>query len=278
MKVSGALRMIRRLPFHVILAILVILTLFPLFWMVSVSLMPAVEANQYPPRLLPSIPTLEHYHVLFTRLDMARYVFNSTLLAALTTFLSVLINALAGYAFAKLRFRGRDTIFTGLLAAMVVPGQVGMLPLFLMLKHMGLVNTYAGVVVPGMASIFGIFLVRQYALSVPDSLLDAARIDGAGEWHIFRSLVLPLCKPILVTLAIFTFMGSWNDFMWPLIILTDHKLYTLPVALANLLGEHAQDTELMMAGAVLTVLPVLVLFLALQRYYIEGLVLGSVKE
>lgn len=278
MKVLGRLHVGTRLPLLVIMAILVALTLFPLLWMVSVSFMPALEASQYPPRLVPASPTLEHYRVLFTRLDMARYLFNSTLLAAVVTLLSVLFNALAGYAFAKLRFTGRDRVFHTLLSAMVVPGQVGMLPLFLMLKQLGLINTYAGVVVPGMASIFGIFLVRQYALSIPDSLLDAARIDGASEGRIFWSLVLPLCKPILVTLAIFTFMGSWNDFMWPLIILTDHKMFTLPVALANLLGEHAQDTELMMAGAVLTVLPVLVLFLAMQRHYIEGLVLGSVKE
>jgi multiple sugar transport system permease protein len=147
-----------------------------------------------------------------------------------------------------------------------------------MLKEMGLINTYAGVIVPGMASIFGIFLIRQYAQSIPDSLLDAARIDGAGELRIYWSLVLPLCKPILVTLAIFTFMGAWNDFMWPLIILTDSDLYTLPVALANLLGEHVQDTELMMAGSVLTLLPVMLVFLFLQKYYIEGLILGSVKE
>jgi multiple sugar transport system permease protein len=152
-----------------------------------------------------------------------------------------------------------------------------MLPLFLLLKELGLVNTYWGVILPGMASIFGIFLIRQYALGIPDDLLDAARIDGAGEFRIYRSVVLPLLAPILVTLAIFTFLTVWNDFMWPLIILTDDDMYTLPVALANLMGEHAQDVELMMAGSVLTVLPVLVLFLALQRYYIEGVMLGSVK-
>jgi multiple sugar transport system permease protein len=129
-----------------------------------------------------------------------------------------------------------------------------------------------------MASVFGIFLVRQYALSIPDSLLDAARVDGAGELRIYWSLVLPACRPILVTLGIFTFLGAWNDFLWPLIVLTDNEMYTLPVALANLLGEHAQDTELMMAGAVLTVLPVLALFLLFQRYYIAGIMAGSVKE
>ncbi len=161
---------------------------------------------------------------------------------------------------------------------MVIPAQVSMLPLFLMLKEMGLVNTYAGVVIPGMASIFGIFLIRQYALSIPDSLLDAARIDGAGELRIYWSLVLPACKPILVTLAVFTFMGTWNDFMWPLIVLSDDGMYTLPVALANLLGEHVQDIELMMAGAVLTVLPVMLLFMALQKYYIAGIMSGAVKD
>ena len=263
---------------HLVLIAAVIVTLFPLFWMVSVSLMPPDEANRFPPPILPSSPTLDHYRILFSRLNLAAYLLNSTLVAALVTGLSLLINSMAGYAFAKLRFKGRDRLFRWLLASMVIPAQVVMLPLFLMLKEMGLVNTYGGIIIPGMASIFGIFLIRQYALSIPDSLLDAARIDGAGEFRIYRTLVLPLCKPILVTLAIFTFMGAWNDFMWPLIILTDDDLYTLPVALANLLGEHVQDAELMMAGSVLTVLPVILLFLALQKYYIEGLVLGSVKE
>ncbi|HYE37985.1 carbohydrate ABC transporter permease [Methylocaldum sp.] len=269
---------IKTLLLHLALIAAVIVTLFPLFWMVSVSLMPSAEANRFPPPILPVSPTLDHYRILFSRLNLASYLLNSTLIATLVTALSLLLNSMAGYAFAKLCFKGRDRLFRLLLASMVIPAQVAMLPLFLMLKEMGLVNTYGGVIIPGMASIFGIFLIRQYALSIPDSLLDAARIDGAGEFRIYRTLVLPLCKPILVTLAIFTFMGTWNDFMWPLIILTDNDLYTLPVALANLLGEHVQDAELMMAGSVLTVLPVILLFLALQKYYIEGLVLGSVKE
>jgi multiple sugar transport system permease protein len=271
-------RMAKTISLHLALIAAVVLTLFPLLWMVSVSLMPAEEANRFPPPLLPESPTLAHYRMLFARLDIAGYLLNSLLVASAVTVLSLLLNSMAGYAFAKLRFTGRDRLFRLLLAAMVIPSQVAMLPLFLMLKEMGLVNTYAGIVIPGMASLFGIFLIRQYALSIPDSLLDAARIDGAGEFRIYWRLVLPLCKPILVTLAIFTFMGAWNDFMWPLIILTDSDLYTLPVALANLLGEHVQDAELMMAGAVLTVLPVILLFLVLQKYYIEGLVLGSVKE
>jgi len=262
---------------HAALLVLAAAALGPLLWMVSASLMPAGEASALPPRLLPSAPTLAHYRDLFGRLRLGRALLNSTLLATATSVLAVVLNALAGYAFAKLRFRGRARLFRLLLALLVVPAQVAMLPLFLLLKQLGLVNTLAGVVAPGLASVFGIFLVRQYALSIPDDLLDAARLDGAGEWRIFVSVVLPLLRPILVTLALFTFLATWNDFMWPLIVLSDDARYTLPVALANLSGEHVLDTELMMAGAVVTVAPVLALFLALQRYYLQGVMLGSVK-
>ena len=263
---------------HLALVAAAVVTLLPLLWMVSASLMPAGEASAVPPRWIPSVPTLAHYRELFARLDLARAFLNSLAIATTVTAVSVTLNALAGYAFARFEFVGRDRVFRVLLAALVVPGQLGMLPLFLMLRELGLVNTYWGVLVPGLASIFGIFLVRQYALSIPQSLLDAARVDGAGELRLFWSVVVPICKPVLVTLAIFTFMGTWNDFLWPLIVLSDTRLQTLPVALANLLGEHVQDTELMMAGAVLTVLPVVVVFLALQRSYLEGIVTGSVKQ
>ena len=262
---------------HGALALGALVTAAPLVWMVTASLMPTGEAVAFPPRWWPSAPTLAHYRDLFERLNLGRAFLNSAVLALLVTALSTLVNAMAGYAFAKFRFRGRDGLFRTLLAALVVPAQVTMLPLFLMMKELGLINTYAGVVVPGLASVFGIFLVRQFALSIPDDLLDAARIDGAGEWRLFTTVVLPLLRPILVTLALFTFMGVWNDFLWPLIVLPDDTMYTLPVALANLLGERVLDVELMMAGAVLTVLPVLVVFVALQRYYIEGILLGSVK-
>ncbi|RZA32247.1 MAG: carbohydrate ABC transporter permease, partial [Lysobacteraceae bacterium] len=235
------------------------------------------EAGHFPPPLLPSSATLHNYRELFLRAGMGRFLFNSLLISSCVMVLSVLFNTLAGYAFAKLRFRGRDRAFRALLAALVIPAQVSMMPLFLLLKQMGLVNTYVGAIVPGMAGIFGIFLVRQYARSIPDELLEAARIDGAGEWRIFFQIVLPVLKPILVTLAIFSFLGAWNDFMWPLIVLSDQGLQTLPVALASLSREHVMDYELMMAGAVVTVLPVLALFLVLQRYYLQGLLLGSVK-
>ncbi len=256
---------------------LAIASLVPLLWMLSVSFMATGEASRFPPPLLPEQASLAQYQALFSRGGMGRYFTNSLLVAGAITLGSLLINTLAGYAFAKLRFAGRETVFRLLLAALVVPAQVAMLPLFLMMKSLGLVNTYGGVIVPGLAGVFGIFLVRQYARSIPDEMLEAARIDGAGEARIFFSIVLPMLKPVLVTLAIFTFMASWNDFMWPLIVLTDQAHYTLPVALASLSREHIQDVEMMMAGAVVTVLPVLLLFLLLQRYYLQGLTLGSVK-
>jgi len=253
------------------------LTLFPLLWMLSVSLMVPGEASMSPPPLLPGHASLVNYRELFATRGLGRYLANSVFLAGTATLASLLFNVAAGYAFAKLRFPGRDRIFRLLLGALLIPGQVAMVPLFLLLKQLGLVNSYGGVLVPALASIFGIFLVRQYALSIPDDLLEAARIDGASEFRIFRSIVLPALKPIIVTLAVFTLLGTWNDFMWPLIVLADQDLYTLPVALAALSREHVQDDELMMAGAVITILPVLLVFLSLQRYYLQGLLAGSVK-
>jgi multiple sugar transport system permease protein len=252
-------------------------TVAPLVWMLAVSLMSPGEASTFPPPLFPARPTFANYRELFAYAGMGRYLVNSVVLTVAVTLVSLTFNVAAGYAFAKLPFRGRDRLFRGMLAALVIPGQVAMVPLFLLLKHLGLVNTYGAVIVPAMASIFGIFIVRQYALSIPDQMLEAARIDGASEFRIFRSIIVPVLKPIIVTLAVFTALGTWNDFMWPLIVLNDSELYTLPVALASLSREHVQDNELMMAGAVLTTLPVLAVFLVLQRHYVQGLMLGSVK-
>lgn len=262
---------------HIALVLGAVLALTPVVWMLAASFMPSGEATTLPPKFIPSDPTMEHYRAVFTRLDMGRYLLNSAFIALFVTGTSLIINAMAGYAFAKLRFRGRERLFGVLTAGLMLPVQVVMLPLFLIFKEMGLINTYWGVIIPSMASIFAIFLIRQYTLAIPDDLLDAARIDGASEARIFRMVVLPVIVPILATLAIWTFLTTWNDFMWPLIVLSEDSKYTLPVALANLLGEHVQDVELMMAGSVLTVLPVLVVFLFLQRYYIRGIMAGSVK-
>ena len=263
---------------HMVLLAMAAITIYPLVWMVFASLMPAGAAQSLPPPFWPRRITFIHYAELFERLNLVRYFANSLLIAVSVTLFSLVINSMAGYALAKLRFAGRDRIFRFLLGGLVVPAQVAMIPLFLLMKKLGLINSYWAVILPASASIFGIFLIRQYAMSIPDALLDAARIDGAGEWRIYRSVVFPLLRPILVTLGVFTFMATWNDFMWPLVALIDGDLRTLPVALAILSGEHAQDTELMMAGSVVTLLPVLLLFVLVQRYYVAGIVAGSLKE
>lgn len=267
-------------------AALTLVTIAPLVWMVTVSFMPRGESGQYPTPFWPSRWSLENYHELLTRrlIDGAWFdyrilpaLWNSVAVAAISTLLGLLLTVPAGYAFAKLEFRGRERLLQLLIAALVVPGQVAMLPLFLIFKELGLVNSYAGVILPSLAGIFAILFVRQATLAIPTEMLDAARLDGASEMRIFRRIVLPLIAPITVTLALFMFLGSWNDFLWPLIILADQHLYTLPVAIASIGREHAADGELMMAAAVITTLPVLALFLTLQRFYMRGLLGGAIK-
>lgn len=277
----------RGLPRTALIASLALVTAAPLLWMVNVSLMAKGSASTFPPPFWPVHPSLANYRELLfahpgatggsTSYRMLPAVVNSAVLALAATALGLALTVPAGYAFAKLHFAGRARLLQLLLALVVVPGQVAMLPLFLMLKWVGLVNTYAGVLAPGIAGVYGVLFVRQAALAIPNEMLDAARVDGASEFRIFTSIVIPLLRPVVVTLALFTFLASWSDFLWPLIIITDQRLYTLPVALAAISREHARDTELMMAGAVITTAPVLLLFLALQRYYFSGILNGGVK-
>lgn len=270
--------MIKKIGLYTFLVITGAFTMLPFWWMLMAAFMPDGQASVYPPRLFPEVWTFAQFERLINRLNVIRYFLNSSFLAILVTAISLFFNSMAGYAFAKYRFAGRDKLFSLLLSSMIIPAQVTMLPLFLMLKSMGLINTYAAVLVPGLANIFGIFLIRQFALGIPDSLIEAARIDGASDFQIYFRIILPLMTPILITLGLFTFLGSWNDFMWPLIVLTDNDLFTLPIALNNLMGEHTKDPELMMAGALMTILPVVFVFLFLQRYYIKGIMLSGLKE
>jgi multiple sugar transport system permease protein len=259
------------------LALLSLLVLAPIGWMVAVSLMPMGASARVPAPWWPDHPTLANYRALFADYAVGRPLLNSVVVSAIGTAAGLALMVPAGYAFAKLRFAGRERLLASLVALLVVPTQVAMLPLFLLLKSVGLVNSYAGAVAPWLAGLYGVLFVRQAALSIPDDMLDAGRIDGAGEGQLFRLVALPLLRPVVATLALATFLGVWNDFLWPLVVLTDDRLYTLPVALASLSREHAQDAELMMAGSVVTVLPVLILYLLLQRHYIGGVLGGGVK-
>lgn len=263
---------------NLLLILIAIITLAPFLWMVSASFMFDGHASTYPPRFLPDVFTLAQYKKLFTKLNITKNMLNSFILSISVTGISLFFNSMAAYAFSKFRFRGKEKLFAILLSSMIIPSQVTMLPLFLMLKEMGVINTYFAIIIPGLANIFGIFLIRQYAQAIPDSLFEAAKIDGATDYQIYIKIFIPIIKPILVTLALFTFMGTWNDFLWPLITLTDESMYTLPVAMSNLMSEHSKDPELMMAGSVLTILPIIIVFLTMQKQYIKGIMMGSVKE
>ncbi len=256
-----------------------IITMTPFIWMFLSSIKPESEILKMPPAWIPWPLTLEHYEALFARGNFARSLFNSVIVAVSATVAALLVNSMAAYAFAKHRFPLRDKLFTLLLATMMIPGQVTMMPVFILLKELGLLNSYVGLVLPGAASVFAIFLLRQYMMSIPDSLIEAARIDGCSEFRIFWNIMIPLSMPAIATLTIFTFMGAWNEFLWALIIMLDEAKYTLPVALAALSGgEYGTQWGLLMAGSVVTIIPVLLVFLAMQRHYIEGIAVTGVKE
>jgi len=263
---------------HFLLAIAAAATLMPFFWMISTSFKNGGGLFTYPPTWIPRDPTLQWYAQLVREVNFLVHFRNSVFVSVAITVLSLFVNSMAGYAFAKHRFRHRDKIFSFLLATMMVPGQLTMIPVFLLLKKMGFLNSFLGLIVPVCANVFGIFLIRQFMMSIPNDLIESARIDGCSEFRIYWSVVLPLCKPVLATLSIFTFIGSWNDFLWPLIVMVREDGYTLPVALANLNGQHPTDFGLLMAAATVVVLPVLVVFLAAQKYVIRGIATTGLKE
>lgn len=249
----------------------------PFLWMISTSL----KADEYilsiPPQLLPAEPTLASYQRLNELFPIARLFSNSMLAALLSTMGQLLTSSLAAYAFARIEFRARNAIFLLYLATLMIPFQVTITPLFILMRMLGWLNSYQGLILPGIFSAFGVFLLRQALLSIPRELEEAAIIDGASPWTLYSRIVMPLVRPSMATLAIFAFMGSWNSFLWPLFILRDDALMTLPVGLATLHGRWLTQWNLVMAGAVITVLPMLIVYLFAQRYFEQGVVLSGLK-
>jgi len=267
-----------RAVLYAVLALGLLVVIGPFLWMLLSSFKPEAEIRQVPPTWWPEAPTLGNYRELFSRLDFPRYFLNSTLVAALVTLGNLVFCSAVGYALAKLRFPGRRGLFVVVLGMLMVPAMVTFVPQFVLVSNLGLTNTYAGLVLPFLAGPFGVFLMRQYLLSVPDDLIEAARVDGAGEFRIFWQVVLPLCGPALATLGILTFLASWNNFLWPLVVATTEDKYTLPVALALYsVGQNRTDFGLLLAGAVVVVLPVLVVFLVLQRQFLRGIATTGLK-
>ncbi|WP_421803827.1 carbohydrate ABC transporter permease [Halobacillus salinus] len=253
-----------------------ILVSIPFIWMISSSFKPESEVLAIPPTIIPDNPTIENYINLFTNMNFAVYLRN-TIIIVLFSFLGLLFNAMAGYGFAKYDFNGKEKLFYVVLATMMIPGQVTMIPVYLILNYMGLTNTMAGIILPGLAVAFSIFLFRQFMTTIPNDLLEAARLDGAGEFFIFFRLVMPIAKPIFAVQGILTFIAGWNSFLWPLIIANDESLYTLSVGLSLLQGQYANNYALQMAGAAFMVVPIIIIFAFFQKYIVEGFTMSGLK-
>ena len=264
---DGAL--VKSIWMYGLLAAIALLMLFPLLWLLSTSLKsPTEDIFQFPPQLLPSQPTFNNFVRVWQTNPFGRYLFNSTLIAVLTVALNLLFCALAAYPLARLEFRGREIIFTAIVTTIMIPFQIVMITLYILTVQLGMKNSYLGIIFPAIASAFGIFLLRQAFQGVPKELEEAARIDGCSELGIWWNVMIPAIRPALVTLAIFVFIGSWSDFLWPLIVIDKPEFYTLPLGVAMLAGTFSLDWRLIAAGSIISIAPILVLFLFLQRYIV----------
>lgn len=268
----------RSIILHAVLALGLVASFGPLLWMMLSSFKSEGELRQSPPTFWPNAWTLQHFRDLTTTMDFTRYFLNSVVVACIVTIGAVLLSALVGYALAKIDFPGRNILFGLILGTLMVPGTVTFVPLFVLVSNLGLTGTYAALILPFLAAPFGVFLMRQFMSEVPDELIDAARVDGAGEWRTFWRVVLPQTKPALATLGILTFLGSWNNFLWPLIAVKSADMYTLPVGLAtHAVGQNSMRYGLLIAGATVIVVPILAVFLALQRHFVQGVATTGLK-
>lgn len=250
----------------------------PYLWMLVTSIKPLHEIQAFPPSFIVREPTLEPYRDLFRMVPMMRYLFNSLYVAGMITLYIVFATSLAGYAFAKHRFWGRDKLFWIFVGSLMIPWQVNIIPGFVITRNLGWLNTYRGLIIPSMAwCAFGIFLNRQFIYSIPNDLIEAAKIDGCSEFMIYRKVILPLIKPVMATLAIFTFLQQWNNFVWPLVIIHRSEMRTIPLALAVLTGQFGANFGMVMAGAVVATLPMLVVYLLFQKYIIKGVTMTGLK-
>lgn len=262
----------------VLLFVLALLVSFPFLWMLRTSFMLPTEALKFPPIWIPQSVTLDNYANALTIQPFARYILNSLFVATAVVFGQLLTASLGAYAFARLRFPGRDKLFLLYLATMMIPSQVTLVPLFVMIARVGWIDSYAALIVPGLSSAFLTFLLRQFFLSIPHELEDAARIDGAGYFRIYATIILPLSKPALASCGLLSFMGSWTSFLWPLIVIRTRELRTVPLGLAALQQEQGYtDFPQLMAGSVMAVVPIIIIFILLQRYFVSGIALTGLK-
>ncbi len=262
---------------YLILGAGAILMVVPFIWMISTSFKPQAETVSFPPRLLPINPTISNYIDVFDRANMGRLYWNTTFISVIKTVFNIYTSALLGYIFGKFVFRGRDIIFYILLSTWIIPFEVYLIPLYLMTVQVGWADTFTALIVPEIFTVYAMFMFRQFMYTIPTELIDAARIDGAGEWYIFHRIIIPLSRAALFTLIAFYFMWNWNDFLWPLVVISSHDKYVITVGLATFVGEFWNQYGVIMAGASLAIVPILALFIAVQRFIIEGVVLTGLK-
>ncbi|MEA5419039.1 carbohydrate ABC transporter permease [Spirulina sp. CCNP1310] len=263
---------------YFLLLAIAILMLFPLLWLISTSLKsPGEQIFSFPPQLIPKSPTFANFRTVWDTYPFGRYLTNSVIVATLTVGLNLLFCSLAAYPLARLSFKGRDLIFATVVSTIMIPFQIVMIPLYVLTVQLGLRNTYLGIIFPAIASAFGIFLLRQAFQGVPKELEEAARIDGCTELGLWWHVMIPAVRPALVTLAIFVFIGAWSDFLWPLIVVDRPEYYTLPLGVANLASAFSLDWRLIAAGSVISIAPILLLFLFVQRYIIPTSAASGVK-
>lgn len=279
MRSNKAKHVLLKIFVYLFLLVVSMFMILPLLWMFASAFKPMSEIFSYPVTLIPKHPTLKNFIDLFTQHPFGRNLLNSTIISSSYTVLSLFFCSLAGFAFAKYEFKWKKSLFLFLLGTMLIPFQVTMIPLYVLYRNIGWINTYWGLIFPGMANAFGIFFMRQYITKIPNELIDAAKVDGATDFKIFLTIIMPLSIPALTSLGIILFMGSWNNYLWPLIILQSEDMYTAPVALSALNSGAALYTPygLILAGASVTVLPLIIILLVFQRYFISGIMGGALK-
>lgn len=266
---------------YVIFAITAFVVLIPILWVLGNSLRITTEIGQYTDLnlklFIPDTITFDNYKILFTDYPFFRYIFNTVFVAVIVTAVSLLLNSMAAFSFARINFAGKKVIFPILLVTLIVPGEVMLLPSYLLIKNLGLMDNYLALILPALGGAFGIFYLRQSFLGIPKELEEAAAIDGSGRFGIFFRIYLPLVRPHLITLGLMTFMGQWDGFIWPLTVLTTPEKYLLQVGLNYLTGEHFSDWGAIFAGAMVCTLPIIIIFICLQKYYIEGIASSGIK-
>ncbi|MBD0382323.1 carbohydrate ABC transporter permease [Paenibacillus sedimenti] len=266
-----------RFTVYLLLTVLSLLWIFPVIWIILSAFKTNPDLYAFPPKFWPEPVTFEHFAQAFEKGNFGKYFLNSAIVTVSSTLLLLLINSMAGFALAKYRFKGDTVLLVGFISTLMIPLEVIMIPIFKVISFLGLYNNLLSIIIPPAATPTGVFLLRQYLLSVPDELLEAARIDGASEWRIYSRIIVPLCKPILAVLAIFSFMWRWDDFLWPLIGISDPSKYTIQLALSNFIGEFNVDWGSLLAMSVITMIPVFIVFLIFQRYFVSGMVTSGMK-